>query len=758
MAEIPKFKGTPVYNQPIGVVQPMRDTSGEAFQRIGQALFEHDYAKVYAAEETKGKAFGASAAFGQGKSFGKGKDGGLLPITIPENFSTVARTNALSVGDKRYITQLTLDAQKHANILHADHEKSGDYAGFQAKWKAYSEGTLERLSSDPSLSKYAASIAAALDAEGFSHGKKLYADRVGIEHKQSFVNDVQLIESAIRDQQQMVVVEYKEYESGDVVFDSDASLKNILSKVDELEELYPTLMERGMLQTLKDSAKTQHFLGKLNNVSSLLIQNIGDNLNAYSKDIPISDILKSAQVAIRTGNMDNIRNQLHRNLLDDAGLSNVINTSGFGDVQDKLASSMDSVENLVKEQAQANKDNLLLSVYSNTAMQGGILSADQTAHVLKIGAGIGSPQELLNALPSILQGSPDNPVYQALTGSSQLPPIVTNAFTVEMMEGYIAQNGNNPMALITMRNFFKKATHRMRDGRLDVNLRGFSDETFLMFEAMDAIANTPLYNSFTPRDVLNARQKLRTDPLMKDQVNIEMGGYMKTDSGRVPSTIEFVRDATGTNDVGVNAHFTRYADELVLTFGAEQAHSIIKNSVDKIFKKSDYMFAQGGQQKYTRMAPEQAYRREGEMDIILTAAQAKLQLSPKGSRLTIGKDAFFAPTTGTAPIKGVPTNLPSYRLVDKNGQVLLDNNSQPLVVGPQAVLTAKGIKDAKDIEEYEAKARKSLATHLDRTDMLGRPKPIKRGGDFSGAFGNSRMTLKQAQALRDKRDQDRANK
>lgn len=752
MAEIPKFKGTPVYNQPIGVVQPMRDTSGEAFQRIGQALFEHDYAKVYAAEETKGKAFGAAAAFG------KGKDGGLLPITIPENFSLVARQNALPVGDKRYITQLTLDAQRYANILHAEHEKLGDYDGFQAKWKAYSEGTLERLSSDPALSKYAASIAAALDAEGFSHGKKLYADRVGIEHKQSFVNDVQLIESAIRDQQQMVVVEYKEYESGDVVFDSDASLENILSKVDELEELYPTLMERGMLQTLKDSAKTQHFLGKLNNVSSLLIQNIGDNLNAYSKDIPISDILKSAQVAIRTGNMDNIRNQLHRKLLEDAGLSNVINTSGFGDVQDKLASSMDSVENLVKEQAQANKDNLLLSVYSNTAMQGGILSADQTAHVLKIGAGIGTPQELLNALPSILQGSPDNPVYQALTGSSQLPPIVTNAFTVEMMEGYIAQNGNNPMALVTMRNFFKQATHRMRDGRLDVNLRGFSDETFLMFEAMDAIANTPLYKSFTPADVLNARQSLRTDPLMKKQVNISMGGFMKTDKGRVPDTIEFVRDATGTNDVGVNAHFARYADELVLTFGAEQAHSIIKNSVDKTFKKSSYMFAQGGQQRYTRIAPEQAYRREGEMDIILTAAQQKLQLSPKGSRLTIGKDAFFAPTTGTAPIKGVPTNLPSYRLVDKNGQVLLDNNSQPLVVSPQAVLTARGIKSAEDIKRFTDEANAARANLLNRTDMLGRPKPIKRGGDFSGAFGNSRMTLKQAQALRDKRDQDRANK
>ena len=157
MAEIPKFNSTPVYNQPIGVVQPMRDTSGETFQRMGQKIFEHDYAKIYAAEESKGKSFGAAAAFG------KGTDGGILPITIPENFSKVARTNALPVGDKRYIERLTLDAQMHANELHAKHDIKKDYVGFQEKWKAYSEGTLDRLSSDPSLSKYTASIAAALD-------------------------------------------------------------------------------------------------------------------------------------------------------------------------------------------------------------------------------------------------------------------------------------------------------------------------------------------------------------------------------------------------------------------------------------------------------------------------------------------------------------------------------------------------------------------------------------------------------------------
>ncbi len=139
MAEIPKFKGTPVYNQPIGVVTPMRDTSGETLARVGQAIFEHDYAKLYAAEETKGKAFGAAAAFG------KAKDGGLGPIEIPENFSKVARQNALPIGDKRYIEQLTLDAQMHANELHAQHDQSKDYAGFQQKWKAYSEETLSRL-------------------------------------------------------------------------------------------------------------------------------------------------------------------------------------------------------------------------------------------------------------------------------------------------------------------------------------------------------------------------------------------------------------------------------------------------------------------------------------------------------------------------------------------------------------------------------------------------------------------------------------
>ena len=737
MAEIPKFKGTPVYNQPIGVVQPMRDTSGEAFQRIGQALFEHDYAKVYAAEETKGKAFGAAAAFG------KAKDGGLGPIEIPETFSKVARQNALPVGDKRYIERLTLDAQMHANELHANHDNKKDYVGFQAKWKAYSEDTLKRLSSDPSLSKYAASIASALDAEGFAHGKKLYADRLGVEHKQAFVNRVQILESNIKNQRAFVNLQSKDYEElpdgeESLVAQADSHRNNILEIIDGLEEEFPTLVEREMLQTLRDNIDTEHFLGKLDNVASTLIQGIGDNFNPYTSDIPIGNIMKSAQTAIRTGNMDNITNETHRKILDEIGLSEIISTSGFGDVRDKLASAFDSVENNIVAQAKENKDGLLRSAYANMAAQGVPMSANASGHILKTGAyAIGTPQDLLNKLPTILMGDRNAPEYQVLMGNGQLPDFVIKAFSPDIMEGYLAQNSDNPMALITMRNFFKQATHRMRDGRLDINQRGFSDDTFMMFETMDAVANTHLFKDFTPADLLAKQAQLDRDPDAKELVKTRVGNFMKVD-GKQPSTLDFVRDATGSTDAGVNLHFTRYADALIYTFGAAEAASIIANSVEKVFKKSDYMFMQGGQKNFTRMAPEQHFRGDGEMDIILEAAQAKLQLSPKGSRLKIGSTAFFAPTTGTAPIKNVPTNLPSYRLVDRNGQVLLDANSQPLVVGPQDVIQARDFKTKEQIEKYVSKAEAARARHLSGTNQIGQFKPRSSGGAASSLFSSSK--------------------
>ena len=745
MAEIPKFKGTPVYNQPIGVVQPMRDTSGEAFQRIGQALFEHDYAKVYAAEETKGKAFGAAAAFG------KAKDGGLGPIEIPENFSKVARTNALPIGDKRYIERLTLDAQMHANNLHAEHDNKKDYVGFQEKWKAYSQGTLERLSSDPALSKYAASIAAALDAEGFAHGKKLYADRLGVEHKQAFVNRVQILETAIKDQRALVNIQSKDFEGGDVVGDdADYNKNNILEIIDGLEEEFPTLVEREMLQTLRDKINTEHFLGKLDNVASTLIQNIGDNFNPYTSDIPIGNIMKSAQTAIRTGNMDNITNETHRKILDEIGLSKIISTSGFGDVRDKLASAFDSVENNIVAQAKENKDGLLRSAYANMAAQGVPMSAKASGHILKTGAyAIGTPQDLLNNLPTILMGDRNAPEYQVLMGNGQLPDFVIKAFSPDIIEGYLAQNSDNPMALLTMRNFFKKATHRMRDGRLDINQRGFSDDTFMMFETMDAVANTHLFKDFTPADLLAKQAELDRDPDAKELVKTRVGNFMKVD-GKQPSTLDFVRDATGSTDAGVNLHFTKYADALIYTFGAAEAASIIGNSVEKVFKKSDYMFMQGGQKNFTRMSPEQHFRGDGELQIILEAAQAKLQLSPKGSRLKIGSTAFFAPTTGTAPIKNVPTNLPSYRLVDRNGQVLLDANSQPLVVGPQAVIQARDFKTKEQIENYVAKAEAAKARHLSGTNQIGQFKPRSSGGAASSLGGTSKTINQLLDAQRER--------
>ena len=745
MAEIPKFKGTPVYNQPIGVVQPMRDTSGEAFQRIGQALFEHDYAKVYAAEETKGKAFGAAAAFG------KAKDGGLGPIEIPENFSKVARTNALPIGDKRYIERLTLDAQMHANNLHAEHDNKKDYVGFQEKWKAYSQGTLERLSSDPALSKYAASIAAALDAEGFAHGKKLYADRLGVEHKQAFVNRVQILETAIKDQRALVNIQSKDFEGGDVVGDdADYNKNNILEIIDGLEEEFPTLVEREMLQTLRDKINTEHFLGKLDNVASTLIQNIGDNFNPYTSDIPIGNIMKSAQTAIRTGNMDNITNETHRKILDEVGLSEIISTSGYGDVRDKLASAFDSVENNIVAQAKANKDGLLRSAYANMAAQGVPMSAKASGHILKTGAyAIGTPQDLLNNLPTILMGDRNAPEYQVLMGNGQLPDFVIKAFSPDIIEGYLAQNSDNPMALLTMRNFFKKATHRMRDGRLDINQRGFSDDTFMMFETMDAVANTHLFKDFTPADLLAKQAELDRDKDAQELVKTRVGNFMKVD-GKQPSTLDFVRDATGSTDAGVNLHFTKYADALIYTFGAAEAASIIGNSVEKVFKKSDYMFMQGGQKNFTRMSPEQHFRGDGELQIILEAAQAKLQLSPKGSRLKIGSTAFFAPTTGTAPIKNVPTNLPSYRLVDRNGQVLLDANSQPLVVGPQAVIQARDFKTKEQIENYVAKAEAAKARHLSGTNQIGQFKPRSSGGAASSLGGTSKTINQLLDAQRER--------
>lgn len=745
MAEIPKFKGTPVYNQPIGVVQPMRDTSGEAFQRIGQALFEHDYAKVYAAEETKGKAFGAAAAFG------KTKDGGLGPIEIPENFSKVARQNALPIGDKRYIERLTLDAQMHANELHAQHDNKKDYVGFQEKWKAYSQGTLERLSSDPALSKYAASIAAALDAEGFAHGKKLYADRLGVEHKQAFVNRVQILETAIKDQRALVNIQSKDYEGGDVVGDdADYTKNNILEIIDGLEDEFPTLVERQELQTLRDKINTEHFLGKLDNVASTLIQNIGDNFNPYTSDIPIGNIMKSAQTAIRTGNMDNIRNETHRKILDEIGLSEIISTSGYGDVRDKLASAFDSVENNIVAQAKENKDGLLRSAYANMAAQGVPMSAKASGHILKTGAyAIGTPQDLLNNLPTILMGDRNAPEYQVLMGNGQLPDFVIKAFSPDIIEGYLAQNGDNPMALLTMRNFFKQATHRMRDGRLDINQRGFSDDTFMMFETMDAVANTHLFKDFTPADLLAKQAELDRDPNAKELVKTLRAGHF-SDKGKQPSTLDFVRDATGSTDANVNLHFTRYADALIYTFGAAEAASIIANSVEKVFKKSDYMFMQGGQKNFTRMAPEQHFRGDGEMDIILEAAQRKLQLSARGKNLKIGSTAFFAPTTGTAPIKGVPTNLPSYRLVDRNGQVLLDANSQPLVVGPQSVMQARDIKTKEQIEKYVSKAEAARARHLSGTNQIGQFKPRSSGGAASSLGGTSKTINQLLDAQRER--------
>lgn len=749
MAEIPKFTGNPVYNEPIGVVTPMRDTSGETLANIGNKLFEYDYAKKYAAEETKGTQFGQTAAFG------KDKDGRVMPVEIPENFSKVARQNAVPEADKRFIERLTLDAQKHASVLHAQHDQTKDYKAFGAKWKAYSEETLKRLGSDPSLAKYQSVLAQAMDAEGFTHGSKLYADRLGVEHKAAFVNRVQILESAISNQRAMVGLgraDYEELPDGQegLVAQSDVMRNDILEVIDGLVQDFPTLAEREMMQKLKDDVNQGHFLGKLDVVASALIQNIGDNYNQYTQDIPIGNIMQSAQTAIRTGNMDNITNPEHRRMLEAVGLDEVIASDGFGDVQDKLASSFDSVENNIVAQTKANKDSLLRGAYSRLAASGAPLSANAGDHILKTGKyAIGTPQDLLNNLGAILTGDRNAPEYQVLMGNGQLPKSVTDALAPDMIEGWLAQNSDNPMASVMVRNFVKQSTQRMRGGRLVYNSRGIPDDTIMFFETLDAVANTTLFKDFTPADIMAKRAERERDPLAGETVKTRMAQHMRVE-GKQPTTLDFVRDATGSTDAAVNLHFARYSDDLVYTFGAARAAEIIANSVDKVFQKSDYMALEGGQRSYTRFAPEQHYNRDGEMDIILGAAQTALKQSSTGKTLKMGSTAFFAPTTGTRPIDGVPTNLPSYRIVDRNNKVILDNNMKPIVVGPQAVLNARGATTQKQIKAELEAANAARAAYLTGTNLLGQIKIRSSGGKASSISNASRSINQLLDAQRER--------
>jgi hypothetical protein len=722
----------------------MRDTSGETLSNIGKKLFEYDYAKKYAAEELKGTQFGQTAAFG------KDKDGKVMPVEIPENFSKVARQNAVPEADKRFIERLTLDAQKHASVLHAQHDQTKDYKAFGDKWKAYSEETLKRLGSDPSLAKYQSVLAQAMDAEGFTHGSKLYADRLGVEHKAAFVNRVQILESAISNQRAMVGLQSKDYESGDVVGDNaDYNKDNILEIIDGLVEDFPTLAEREMMQKLKNDVKQNHFLGKLDNVASALIQNIGDNYNQYTQDIPIGNIMQSAQTAIRTGNMDNITNPEHRDILEAVGLDKVIASDGFGDVQDKLASSFDSVENNIVAQTKANRDSLLRGAYSRLAASGAPLSANAGDHILKTGKyAVGTPQDVLNNLGAMLSddGSPEQAV---LMGNGQLPKSVTDALAPDMIEGWLAQNSDNPMASVMLRNFVKQSTQRMRGGRLVYNSRGIPDDTIMFFETLDAVANTTLFKDFTPADIMAKRAERERDPLAQETVKKRMAEHFG-DAGKNPTTLDFVRDATGSTDAAVNLHFARYSDDLVYTFGAARAAEIIANSVDKVFQKSDYMALEGGQRTYTRFAPEHHYNRDGEMDIILGAAQTALKQNSTGKTLKMGSTAFFAPTTGTRPIKGVPTNLPSYRIVDRNNKVILDNNMKPIVVTPQVVLQARGAITQKQIQAELEAANAARAAYLTGTNQLGQVKPRIAGGKASSLGNTSRSINKLLDTQREK--------
>jgi len=88
--------------------------------------------------------------------------------------------------------------------------------------------------------------------------------------------------------------------------------------------------------------------------------------------------------------------------------------------------------------------------------------------------------------------------------------------------------------------------------------------------------------------------------------------------------------------------------------------------------------------------------------------------------------------------------------VDRDGKVILDNNMKPIVVGPQAVLNARGAVTQEQIKAELEAANASRAAYLTGTNQLGQVKPRIAGGKTASIKNVSRSINQLLDAQRER--------
>jgi len=729
MAEIKTYKRAQVYNQPVGVVRATgAEAAAKAFAGVasaGQRIFDMGYKEAVVQQKALGDSFAKMSVIG------KDDEGNYEAVEMPATFSPLAQQRAELGLQENYVKQFALDATNTGKALYGKYKERGDAAGFLGDWEAATSGQIKAVSQDPKLAKFAPVMQQMMDNVGKEHVASLHSIAYDLADRKAYQTDTELLNDAIANIVTVAstdnVVEVLDGSGGNETTYAPAgqvALEQTLEAIDRLGEKYASRIEVGTVPKLKKEARTAFHSGQISRIISNLKEIVPPPSNPNSDNDVLGDIMQAGVTAFSTGSLDAVDSPSVRATLEAAGLNDAFfQQEGIGELRAALGNEFSKAQSRQAESFNKFKDDYRVAAVANNVTNGAPVGKDDAALLLREGFGVTNATDLANNFERIINSKQGQ---NLLLYNTVAPDVVKDFLSPDFAKTFLQQN---PQALPTALNFFRQAT-LSQNGTVRA-ARGIDVKTIQFWEELNAYSKSG--QTMSMDQFLEAESALQEGGARVNDAILERIHQKTTvDYKSLDQAIsDFTMQAVG-NDPDMAVFFGNQAKRLIYVHGADKAMQIIKNTKDKIFMKSNFMY---DKDRPSLFAPEMFYG-DAELKVLNGTIATRLRTAENGSTLVLGKNVgLVADRRGTRLESGIPTRLPTYTLRYTSGRnigkAVVDANG-PIEVGPQTIISARAKALRMSEADWMAAWRDSYDLRFGATDKLGRVIRPQTSATFGG--------------------------
>lgn len=659
----------------IGIVEPSTGAikSAISLQRSAANMLDNFYQKAVEEQQEKGAEFAMQVPL-------RGEDGRLKYEPIPDSMSPVAKRTARSQIDQRFETQLRVDLAEKARTFRFKKDGSpASAAEYETAMETYLKETGEL---NPRFQQYAQDYASPLIAQNLAdirHQSYNAAMKKDFNNRREELEQVIIPAIAATAQAGQTV----EMPNGDMVDSASLMYQRTMAAIDDFEQTHSSRIEGGLTNKLRKAAKEAFYGGKVDSITAKISAATKANIsNIYLAANEEKTVLNDVVSVLRNPASYDAIPEYRQKQLASLGFTKEFATNpDMAAVRNEVATRVAAYEGTRSEIFTQEKKRLDSELSINALSQGFVIGQGQVDNIATQ-LGINDRFEMVAALPGIMASgtaeNPTHPLKNALMGDGALPTALTEAFSNQDVLQFAASRGFLPQLI----NIYEQATTRFVNGSPIRTDRGMSPKAIANMETLAAygsilqtvdvgefLSKTSEFNRFG----VDQRKSITQAALGEDY----------------SSVAEFVSKTTGIETTRELGDLMAIAPSLIHVHGVETTKKILKQSADKLYRKSDFMY----EDTPSMHSPEARYG--SQLHVFKSSANMALGQAAGKYSLEAGNAKLIFDRRGGG-------GYPVYLAVDaETGIPIMGPDNTPIRVGGIAVMSKLN-------REYQEQAKRYL--------------------------------------------------